>query len=144
MYVPDARWLLQTQERAIEPDQRICDAHHHYWDRPLAAGRFCYLFHDFLDDRQSSGHSERASISVEAGARMRAGLDAGAMYRSSGSTELASLGETEFLNGQSAMAASGSYGASGIGAWIVAYVYLRSGRRAGGPLDRQSKTWMHP
>src|ERR1700730_9541410 len=41
--------------------------------------------------------------------------------------ELRSVGETEFLNGQAAMAASGLYGRWLVGAGIIGYLDLRIG-----------------
>lgn len=135
--LPNEAWLALSKEDAIDPQQRICDPHHHYWDRPVpGAGNFRYLFDEFHADRIDSGHDVIVSVTVEAGAKMRAGLLPGTMYRASGPRELESLGETEFLNGMSAMAASGGYGPQGIGAGIVAFVDLRLGDRAGLLLDR--------
>jgi len=83
-------------EAAIEPDLPIIDPHHHVRDR--FDGR--YLFHDYLADLSSCGHNIRATVVIESGD----------MARADGPSELAPVGEVEFLNGVAAMFASGKYG----------------------------------
>jgi predicted TIM-barrel fold metal-dependent hydrolase len=125
--IPDLEWLSRHDEPAIDPDRRICDPHHHFWDRPMQSGaRFRYLFDEFLAD-VTSGHNVCASVLVEGGARLRVGLEGGAMYRAAGPVDRRSLGETEFLNGMGAMMASGAYGPTELCQGIVAYVDLRLG-----------------
>ncbi|SFZ80688.1 Predicted metal-dependent hydrolase, TIM-barrel fold [Devosia enhydra] len=152
--LPDDDWLALRREPILDPGQRICDPHHHFWDRPVpGAGRFCYLFDEFLADLLT-GHNIIASVAVEAGALMREGLEPGTMYRQSGPPELASLGETEFLHGYGAMAASGLYCPPGIVSGIVAFVDLRLGARVADILERhmafgrvrgiRNLTWHHP
>ncbi|HZR01978.1 MAG TPA: amidohydrolase, partial [Burkholderiales bacterium] len=88
-------WLAQHEEQILEPQLPIVDPHHHLWDRP---GNRYFAF-DLLSDI-ASGHDVRATVAVEAGA----------MYKAEGASELAPIGETEFLNGQAAISASGGYG----------------------------------
>ena len=52
------------------------------------------------------------------------------MYREDGPDHLRAVGETEFLNGQAAMAASGLYGEPRVAAGIVGYVDLAQGDRS--------------
>lgn len=150
---PDLQWLSHHDEQVIDPDRKICDPHHHFWDRPMPSGaRFRYLFDEFLAD-VTSGHNVCASVIVEGGARLRAGLEGGAMYRGAGRDALRSLGETEFLNGMGAMMASGAYGPPGLCQGIVAYVDLRLGDAVRPVLDRhrafsrvkgvRNLTWWH-
>jgi predicted TIM-barrel fold metal-dependent hydrolase len=60
---PDARWLAQRAEAALDPALPIVDAHHHLWDRSGEA----YLLDDFLDDVRRSGHDVVASVFVQCG-----------------------------------------------------------------------------
>jgi L-fuconolactonase len=82
-------------EDILEPDLAICDPHHHLWDFP--AGR--YLLPELLADL-TSGHNIESTVFVECGA----------FYRASGPAPMTFVGETEFVNGAAAMAASGRYG----------------------------------
>src|SRR3989338_1918655 len=107
-------WLALRSEPAIAPDLPVIDSHHHLYHRPGLR----YLLEDYLADLHS-GHDIRASVAVQARA----------MLRSEGPRDLASLGETEFLNGQAAMSASGLYGNARIAARIVAHVDLTLGAR---------------
>ena len=107
-------------EPALEADLIVIDTHHHLHDKPGIehkigrTGRFLVEEYAQLVD---SGHRVVASICVEARA----------MYRADGPEEFKCVGETEFLNGQAAMAASGLYGPCRVGAGIVAYADLRRG-----------------
>jgi L-fuconolactonase len=82
-------------EEIIEPDLPICDPHHHLWDFP--GGR--YLLPELLTDL-TSGHNIESTVFVECGA----------FYRATGPEPMRFVGETEFVNGAAAMAASGRYG----------------------------------
>lgn len=112
-----------TAEPILEPDLPIVDPHHHLWHRPptpaeapppqhgfgvaiQSAGR--YLLEELLTDT-GSGHNVIATVFVECGA----------MYRADGPEKLKPIGETEFVNGVAAMAASGRYGATRACAGIV-------------------------
>lgn len=105
-------WLARHSEPAIDPDQPVIDSHHHLYHRPGLR----YLLEDYLVDLDC-GHDIRASVAVQARA----------MLRAEGPAELASLGETEFLNGQAAMSASGLYGPDLVAAGIVGHVDLGLG-----------------
>ena len=84
-------------EDVIEPDLPICDPHHHLWDFPTGQ----YLLPELLADT-GSGHNVQSTVFVECTA----------FYRASGPEEMRVVGETEFVNGVAAMAASGRYGAT--------------------------------
>jgi L-fuconolactonase len=94
MYAVNDDWLRQHDEPMLEPDLPIVDPHHHLWDRDSR-----YLLDELLDD-VDSGHNVRATVFIQCRS----------MYRAGGPAELAPVGETEFVNGVSAMSASGHYG----------------------------------
>lgn len=111
-------------EEVLEPRREIIDAHHHLWDRP----RPQYLFHDFLADLQS-GHNIVATVHVEAQA----------MCRAEGPEHLKPVGETEFVRGAAAMAASGLYGRTRVAAGIVAFADLTLGPQVEEALDAHAE-----
>jgi L-fuconolactonase len=82
-------------EAIIEPDLPICDPHHHLWDFPESR----YLLPELLADLES-GHKVESTVFVECGS----------FYRASGPEPIQFVGETEFVGGVAAMAASGRYG----------------------------------
>ena len=82
-------------EECLEPDLPICDPHHHLWDFPNSR----YLLPELLADCHS-GHRVQSTVFVECGAFYRQGADPGFEF----------VGETEFVGGVAAMAASGRYG----------------------------------
>jgi len=82
-------------EAIIEPELPICDPHHHLWDFPASV----YLLPELLADTDA-GHNVQSTVFVECTA----------YYRASGPENLRLVGETEFVNGVAAMAASGRYG----------------------------------
>lgn len=96
------------REEIINPDRRICDAHHHLWDLPNQR----YLVPELLDDLRS-GHRVTSTIFVEWRSH----------YRASGPESLRPVGETEFA-AQSALTAPAG---SGVCAAIVAHADLRLG-----------------
>lgn len=114
-------WLALRTEPALDPAQIIIDSHHHLYHRPGVR----YLLDDYLADLDC-GHDIRATVAVQARAMLRAG----------GPPELASLGETEFLNGQAAMSDSGVYGPVRVAAAIVGHVDLTLGDRLRPILER--------
>ncbi len=114
-------WLARRREAPVDPTQRVIDSHHHLYHRPDLR----FLIEDYAEDL-SSGHDIRATVAVQARG----------MLRQSGPAELASLGETEFLNGQAAMATSGVYGPVQVAAGIVGHVDLRLGDKLRGVLAR--------
>ncbi len=107
-------WLARHCEPAFDPGQPVIDSHHHLYHRPGLR----YMLDDCLADL-ATGHDIRATVAVQARA----------MLRADGPPERAALGETEFLNGQAAMSASGIYGATRVAASIVAHADLSLGDR---------------
>jgi L-fuconolactonase len=103
-------WLALRTEEPIDPAMPIIDPHHHLWER----GGARYLLHDIKNDIDAAGHNIRATVYSQCDS----------MYRADGDPNLAPVGETEFVNGVAAMAASGSYGAARICAGIVGYADL--------------------
>ena len=114
-------WLARRTEPALDPGQPIIDSHHHLYQRPGLR----YLLEEYLADL-ASGHDIRATVAVQARS----------MLRADGPAELASLGETEFLNGQAAMSASGIYGPVRVAAGIVGHVDLTLGEALRPLLER--------
>ncbi len=104
------KWLALRTEPALDPGQPVLDSHHHLYQRPGLR----YLLDEYAADLDS-GHDVRATVAVQARA----------MLRADGPPELAALGETEFLNGQAAMSASGLFGPARVAAAIVGHVDLR-------------------
>jgi predicted TIM-barrel fold metal-dependent hydrolase len=113
-------WLAQHVEPALDPGLPIVDPHHHLWDREGER----YLLDDLLRDT-ASGHDIRATVFVQCGS----------MYRPDGPEELRALGETEFVNGIAAMAATGRYGTTRACAGIVGHADLTLGDRVAPVLD---------
>lgn len=130
----------EPRETILEPDLPIVDPHHHLWDRfapppaspgtpehPLAevmrrSPR--YLMHELAADT-NSGHNVIATVFVQCGA----------MYRASGPEDMKVVGETEFVNGVAAMAASGIYGKTLACHGIVSHVPLSLGDGAAKVLE---------
>ena len=113
-------WLAQVVEEVVEPERRICDPHHHLWDRNGSR----YLLDELLADT-GSGHNIVGTVFVECAS----------MYRADGEEALRPVGETEFANGVAAMSASGGYGDAKVCAGIVGFADLRLGPAAGRVLD---------
>src|SRR5512139_1604888 len=105
-------WLAQVQEPIVDPQQVICDPHHHLWDHPGSR----YLLDELLGDVRS-GHNVRSTVYVECAS----------MYRADGPEALRPVGETEFVNGVAAMSASGGYGPTRACAGIVGLADLSLG-----------------
>ena len=105
-------WLDRVQEPILEPDLPIVDPHHHLWDR----SDWRYLLDDLLADT-NAGHNIVGTVFVQCRA----------MHRADGPEALRPVGETEFVNGVAAMAASGGYGKSKICAGIVGTTDFRLG-----------------
>jgi len=82
-------------EAILEPDLPICDPHHHLWDFPASV----YLLPELLEDL-NRGHKVESTVFVECGS----------FYRASAPEPMSYVGETEFVGGVAAMAASGRYG----------------------------------
>ncbi len=117
----DQAWLDKVVEPILEPDLPIIDPHHHLWVR----NDNTYLLNELLADL-NSGHRIVATVFEECHS----------MYRADGPPEEASLGETEFVAGFAAMAASGTFGPSRFCARIVGNVNLLLGDAAGRLLER--------
>ncbi len=101
------RWLALTPETAEEPDRPIIDPHHHLWDRRPrpdaeadARTHHRYLADDLIQDIRGGGHNVIDTVFVECRS----------MYRQDRDDPLRSVGETEFVQGVAAVAASGLYG----------------------------------
>ena len=107
-------WLDLAQEETLQPDLPICDPHHHLWYHrdPADGYQNPYLLEDLLADT-GSGHNVVATVFIECRA----------MYRADGPPAMRPVGETEFVNGIAAMAASGRFGPSRI-AGIIGFADL--------------------
>jgi len=119
---PNPAWLAQRQEEILEPALEIVDPHHHLWDREGHR----YLLDQLLADT-GGGHNIVQSVFIECGS----------MYRADGPAEMKPVGETEFVNGTSAMSASGHYGKNRLCAGIVGHADLRLGDGAARVLEAQ-------
>jgi predicted TIM-barrel fold metal-dependent hydrolase len=118
----DPAWWAQRKEEILEPALEIVDPHHHLWDR----GGHRYLLDQLLADT-GSGHNITQSVFVECGS----------MYRADGPAEMKPVGEIEFVNGTSAMSASGQFGKSRLCAGIVGHADLRLGDGAARVLEAE-------
>lgn len=112
---------LRSEEEALFPGLPVIDSQHHLVDRVSdeiapVLGLRRFLVDDYAD-YLGTAHNVVASIAVEGRA----------MYRAAGPVDSRPVGETEFLNGQAAMSASGLYGPCRIGAGIVANLDFRIG-----------------
>lgn len=107
----------------LDPLLPVIDSHHHLMDRIPDIMASVFGFRRFLIDeyfdRVMTGHNVVASVFVEAMA----------MHRKNGPEEFRVVGETEFANGQAAMAASGVYGPCLMAAGIVSLAELSLGDR---------------
>jgi predicted TIM-barrel fold metal-dependent hydrolase len=119
-------WLDRVQEEIIDPDLPICDTHHHLWGYRDEWVEKRYLMDEIQKDLQS-GHNIVSSVFIECRA----------MYRADGPDEMKPVGETEFVNGIAAMAASGLYGKTRIAAGIVGAADLRLGAPVRAVLEAQ-------
>ena len=112
-------WLALTQEPILEPEIAICDPHHHFWDFRIARIPYQrYLLHELVADIRG-GHDVRSTVFIEARA----------MYRPDGPTELRPVGEVEFVQGLAAAAANGLYGPCRAAAAIIGHADLKLGDR---------------
>ena len=105
-------WLSLVQEEILEPDLRICDPHHHLWDRNGSR----YLLDEILEDVYS-GHRVVSTVFVECDS----------MFSADVAAPLAAVGETEFVQGVAAMSSSGAYGECRVAAGIVSFADLTLG-----------------
>ena len=110
-------WLAKRpREAALEPALPIIDPHHHFWDTPHR-GR--YFLPELLEDI-GGGHNIVSTVFLECQA----------MYRKHGPANMAPVGEVEFVNGISAMSASGGYGPCRVAEAIIGHADLTLGARA--------------
>lgn len=105
-------WLEQVQEEILEPGRRICDPHHHLWDRP--GNR--YMLEELLADT-GSGHNVVSTVFVECMSG----------YREDGPEAMRPVGETDFVERVAAQSASGAHGPTRACAGIVGYADLTLG-----------------
>ena len=105
-------WLSLVNEEIIEPDLKICDPHHHLWDRNGSR----YLLDEILDDIYS-GHRVESTVFVECDS----------MFKADGPKALMPIGETEFVQGIAAMSDSGNYGDCRVAAGIIGFADLTLG-----------------
>ncbi|MEE9280759.1 MAG: amidohydrolase family protein [Myxococcota bacterium] len=105
------KWLEQTREQPLEPALRICDPHHHLWDRPQSR----YMLEELAADAE--GHNVRSTVFVECMS----------MYNADLPEALRPVGETEFVQGVAAQSASGQYGPMRAAAGIVSFADLSLG-----------------
>jgi predicted TIM-barrel fold metal-dependent hydrolase len=96
-------WRALVDEPVVDPEQRIVDPHHHLWPR----GPLRYNLADLLAD-VGSGHKVERTVFMECRAS----------YRTDGPTELAPVGETEFV-------AAEAQRSGGLIAGIVGHADLR-------------------
>lgn len=111
LFATNEAWLDKRREEILEPALPIVDPHHHLWDRGAR-----YLLEEVLADL-NTGHNIRATVFVQCDS----------MYRAEGDAALRPVGETEFVNGIAAAAASGIYGPIKVCAGIVGFADLYLG-----------------
>lgn len=127
-------------EAIIDPDLPIIDPHHHLWDWssrvPFLPSEIShpfeailkqsprYLLDELLTDT-GSGHNVIGTVYVQCGA----------FYRADGPEAMKPVGETEFVNGVAATAASGTNGTTRACAGIVGHVDLGLGDGVADVLD---------
>jgi predicted TIM-barrel fold metal-dependent hydrolase len=119
-------WYKLTKEDPLEPELQICDPHHHLWDYPdsfpedrvPASARPVrhYLLKDLLED-VGGGHNIVRTVFLQCSSQ----------YRKDGPPEMSPVGETEFVQGIAAQAASGQYGNTLIAAGIISFADLTLG-----------------
>jgi predicted TIM-barrel fold metal-dependent hydrolase len=118
-------WLALTTEPTLEPELPICDPHHHFWDyRHERIPYQRYLLHELAGDIRS-GHNVRSTVFIEARA----------MYRADGPTNMRPVGEVEFVQGLAAASASGLYGPGRAAAAIVGHANLNLGDQVAAVLE---------
>jgi L-fuconolactonase len=117
-------WLAKKPaEAALEPELPIIDPHHHFWQSPQ---RGIYLLPDILADI-AGGHRIVSTVFIECRA----------MYRADGPAEMRPVGEVEFVNGISAMSASGGFGPCRVAEAIVGHADLALGARVRDVLEAE-------
>jgi predicted TIM-barrel fold metal-dependent hydrolase len=119
-------WHKFTKEDALDPELQICDPHHHLWDYPdsfpesrvreSARPVRHYLLKDLLED-VGGGHNVVQTVFMQCSSQ----------YRKDGPPEMSPVGETEFVQGIAAQAASGQYGNTLVAAGIIGFADLTLG-----------------
>jgi L-fuconolactonase len=112
-------WLNSVQEKIIDPDRRIIDAHHHLWRTGII-----YQVEDLWRDTET-GHNIEKTVFV----------DCHAEYRATGPEHLKCLGETEFVVEQAKRSEAGKNGEAVVAA-IVSSADLTLGDAVGEVLDQ--------
>ena len=107
-----AEWLAQTKEETLEPEQIICDPHHHFWEYPDSR----YLLEELLLDT-TSGHKVVSTVFVECMSK----------YRKNANKALAPVGETEFVESIAEISATEKFGNTRTAAAIVSFADLLLG-----------------
>ena len=115
-----AAWFSLTREDPLEPDLRICDAHHHLWDH--GPGKR-YLLEEIAADA-AGGHNIVSTIFCEC---RRA-------YRQDGPEELKPVGETEFMHALAERSAQSGARAR-IAHGIIGYADFNLGARVAATLE---------
>ena len=117
-------WLAKRPtEAALQPELPIIDPHHHFWDVP---NRGRYFLPELLADI-GGGHNIISTVFLECQA----------MYRKDGPPAMAPVGEVEFVNGISAMSASGNYGPCRVAEAIIGHANLTLGASVRDVLEAQ-------
>ena len=105
-------WLEKTAEAILEPDLKICDAHHHLWEYPDNR----YLLDEALIDF-SAGHRIAKTVYIECLQH----------YRTNGFAESKPVGETEYIDSIS-RANQQTESTCQVAAGIVGFADLRLGK----------------
>lgn len=113
-------WFALTSEEILEPDLKICDAHHHLWDH--GPGKR-YLLEEIAADA-AGGHDVVSTIFCEC---RRA-------YRSTGPEELKPVGETDFMHALAERSAQSGARAR-IAHGIISYADFNLGTRVAATLE---------
>jgi L-fuconolactonase len=101
-------WSALTTEPPVDPDRRIVDPHHHFWEQ----GAWKYRSADYARDA-ATGHHITSTVFIECQGS----------YRKSGPEELRPVGETEFVAAEAQRAAGRNPHVAG----IVAHANLALG-----------------
>lgn len=104
-------WLQQQQEEILEPELSICDPHHHLWDYPESR----YLLPELIEDVAS--HKVVSTVFVECLSN----------YFQRGSSALAPVGETKFVEEIAEQSAQGEQGATLACKGIISFADLLLG-----------------
>jgi predicted TIM-barrel fold metal-dependent hydrolase len=127
-------------EEILDPQLPIIDPHHHLWDWsgrvPHLPAEMSHPFEAIL--RQSPRYLLDELLADAMGGHNVIGtvyVQCGAFYRADGPEAMQPVGETEFVNGVAAMAASGTYGPVKACAGIVGHVDLGLGDGVAEVLD---------